>query len=304
MSAPLDAGLAAGIVLFHPAPALLEASLASLQDSVGRIYLFLNAPLSPAARAVVDRPWLRPAVLLNDGANLGLGTAYNRMAALARADGFSALLLLDQDSSPLPSMAPALCEARARLIAAGECPAVVGPLPVAARGCGCKAPRCVRRGGAVPAAGAVPLEFVISSGSLIDLAAFEAVGGFREDFFIDAVDIEWCLRAWARHFSCWMLSSVPMPHRLGQGVLRVPLLGLRLARQPPFRLYTHARNQVAMLRLPSVPLAWKCRAALAMAAQSVLHACASGGWPALRAFALGVADGLRSRLGPVTRDFG
>ncbi|WP_203071453.1 glycosyltransferase family protein [Falsiroseomonas ponticola] len=295
---------AAGIVLFHPAPALLEEALAALDASVARVFLFLNAPLSAAARAVVERPGRRPPVLLGDGTNQGLGVAYNRMAAMARAEGFEALLLLDQDSSPLPAMAAALCATRARLIAAGECPAVVGPLPVAARGCGCKAPRCFSQDGAAPAAGAVPLEFVISSGSLIDLAAFEAVGGFREDFFIDAVDIEWCLRAWARHFSCWMVASLPMPHRLGSGVLRVPLLGLLLARQPPFRLYTHARNQMAMLRLPFVPLAWKCRAVAVIAAQTVIHLLASRERGTLRAFALGVADGLRARLGPVTRGFG
>ncbi|SFK17393.1 glycosyltransferase family protein [Falsiroseomonas stagni] len=296
--------IAAGIVLFHPAPALLEESLAALEASVTRVYLFLNAPLDAAARAVLDRPGRRAPVLLGDGSNQGLGVAYNRMAAVARAEGFEALLLLDQDSSPPSAMVAALRGARARLIAAGECPAVVGPMPVAARGCGCKAPRAFRRGAAAPVAGAVPLEFVISSGSLIDLAAFEAVGWFREDFFIDAVDIEWCLRAWAGHFSCWMLATMPMPHRLGSGVLRVPLLGLRLARQPPRRLYTHARNQVAMLRLASVPVAWKCRAALTIAAQSVLYAAAGRSWQALRAFFLGVTDGMRDRLGPVARDFG
>ena len=301
---PVDRAMAAGIVLFHPSAALLSATLASISGEADRVYLFLNAPLDAACLAVVAA--CRPApVLMHDGTNLGLGAAYNRMAAAARAGGFGTLLLLDQDSSPLPQMPAALRAMRARLLAAGECPAVVGPLPVAASGEGGKAPRIFARHGGSVVPGAVPLEFVISSGSLLDLGAFAAVGAFREDFFIDAVDIEWCFRAWARHFSCWMVPPQPMPHRLGQGVLRVPLLGLRLARQPPRRLYTYVRNQVAMLRLGWVPLRWKCRVLPYMAVQSAIHLAATrGDGQVLRAFWLGLVDGLRRRTGPVTRDFG
>jgi rhamnosyltransferase len=298
-------GLAIGIVLFRPDPVALAATLRAVAPAAEMVLLFLNAPLSAAARRVVAaHPGPAPQ-LLNDGTNLGLGVAYNRMAEVARGAGLGALLLLDQDSAPPAGLPAALCAMRDRLRQAGECPAAIGPLPVAAEGSGCKAPRLFPRPGLEAPEGARPLQFLISSGTLLDLEAWAAIGWFREDFFIDAIDIEWCFRAWARHFSCWMMPGQPMPHRLGQGVLRVPLLGMRLARQPPARLYTYVRNQAAMLRLPSVPLRWKCRLLPYMAVQAAVHLLAShGDRQTLRAFLLGLLDGLRNRLGPVSRGFG
>src|ERR1700731_4138014 len=101
------------------------------------------------------------------------------------------------------------------------------------------------------------VHFLFSSGSLIDLDALAAIGPFREDFFTDGNEIEWCFRARARGFRCVMVFSEPMPHPLGLGQIRVPLLGIRLAKQPPVRLFTYARNQVAMMGLPLVPVWWK-----------------------------------------------
>ncbi|WP_159993181.1 glycosyltransferase family 2 protein [Roseomonas sp. 18066] len=295
--------IAAGIVLFHPDPDALAETLAALAPDVAALYLFLNAPADEALRACLRRPLAAPVILMNDGRNLGLGTAYNRMAAAARAGGHATLLLLDQDSTPPPGMARHLQAAHRRLREAGECPAVIGPHPVAAGGSATKTPRLFLRHGSAPVDGARPLEFLISSGSLLDLAAFEAIGGFRDDFFIDAVDIEWCFRAWARHFSCWMLPGLAMPHRLGQGLVRVPLIGLQLARQPCFRLYTYARNQTAMLRLDHVPLRWKLKLFPYIAIQAAIHCVVRRDTAALRAFARGIADGLARRMGPVRHRF-
>jgi rhamnosyltransferase len=44
------------------------------------------------------------------------------------------------------------------------------------------------------------MESVITSGSLLSLAAYTAIGPFREDFFIDHVDTEYCLRARLKHY--------------------------------------------------------------------------------------------------------
>ncbi|MFB9971420.1 hypothetical protein ACFFMP_16010 [Pseudoroseomonas cervicalis] len=298
MTAPLPPPHA-GIVLFHPEPEQLDATLRAVLAEAAHVYLFLNAPLSEAARRCVGRHAGPRLSLLGDGGNAGLGVAYNRMAEAARASGATALLLLDQDSSPPPGMIGGLLALRARLAEAGVAVAAVGPRPVAAEGSDTKTPRLFRGAGASPVPGAAPLEFLISSGTLLDLAALERVGGFREDFFIDAVDIEWCFRAWARGFSCWMARDVVMPHRLGRGILRVPVLGLHLAVQPDFRLYAYARNQAAMLGLAHVPLRWKAKLLPYLLVQALAHSLAQRrpGLPGV--FLRGVWDGVRGRLGPV-----
>lgn len=56
---------------------------------------------------------------------------------------------------------------------------------------------------------------VITSGTLLNLKAFQAIGPFRDDFFIDFVDIEYCLRARAKGYSIIISCKPVMMHRLG-----------------------------------------------------------------------------------------
>lgn len=291
---------AVGVVLYNPDLDVLCGLIGAVSSEVDEIWLFRNSMLPEGAEArlrVACRSGLR---FLNDGSNPGLGIAYNRMAEAARAAGAAELLIFDQDSSPPPGMLQRLRATRAALRAAGERPAIVGPLAVSAdEGAGFKPPRTFPSAAVRAQGTAWPAEFVISSGSLLDLDAFAAVGGFREDFFIDAVDIEWCFRAWARGWSCWIESAVRMPHRLGQGTIRLPVVNMRLTRQPPSRLYTYVRNQVAMLGLPHTPRRWKLRLLPHMAVQAAVYLAASPGQRGvvLRAFRQGLADGLRGHLG-------
>jgi len=273
--------IAATIVLYRPERAAVQALLASLAGDVERIFLYCNA-------AVPDDWAAGPVTLLGDGGNRGLGQAYNEAAAAARAAGCDRLILFDEDSRPPPGMAGRLARA---LDGAGGRVAVVAPRPVADGAV--KLPAA-----AAGAAGLRERAFVISSGSLIDLAAFAEIGPFRADFFIDAIDIEWCFRARARGYRCLMAMEEAMPHRLGRGVLRLPGLGLSFVEQPPPRLYTYARNQMLMMRLPHVPLWWKARVAATLPLR-LLADLAGGGRRAQRTALLrGIAAGLRGETGP------
>jgi rhamnosyltransferase len=153
------------------------------------------------------------------------------------------------------------------------------------------------------AAGAAPrlreVSFLISSGSLIDLDAFAVIGPFREDFFIDGIDIEWCFRARACGFRGLMALSEPMPHRFGGGFVRLPLTGLRLIRQPPERLFTFARNQTAMLRLPHMPVWWKARTGASLALRFVVSLGDGLRGAATTALLGGIRAGWRGRFDPV-----
>ena len=152
---------------------------------------------------------------------------------------------------------------------------------------------------AVLAEEATRVAFVISSGSLVDVEAAAAIGPFRADYFIDAIDLEWCFRAGARGFSIWVADRVRMDHRLGRGVIRLPVLGILLADQPPRRLYTYLRNQLAMLRLPHVPAAHKTRMLLSLPLRLPVYLVRNGFSREARAALLnGLRDGIAGRLGP------
>jgi rhamnosyltransferase len=287
--------IAAVIVVYRPDPELLLRLLTNIAGDVASVSLFLNSPLSPEliarCRAAAGPT---PLQILGNGTNVGLGLAYNVAARAARAAGCDLVMLFDQDSTPAPGvpgrLAAALDDARRRF---GPV-AVVGPRPVRPElGTDYRFPFVTPRSlGDGAGADLREIAFVISSGSLIDLAAFEAVGPFREDFVIDGIDVEWCFRARARGFYSVMAMSEPMPHRFGQGPLLIPLVKAGLTRQPPERIFTHARNQIRMMRLSHIPLWWKLRTGGSLALRLVVF-----GFRGSQSLALlrGIRAGLRRR---------
>lgn len=295
--APAPIGV--GVTAYRPNLDALASLLAVISQGGSKIWLFLNSPLSPEQKARLRTAAPSGLQFLNDGRNLGLGVAYNHIVEAARAAGARQLMILDQDSSPRTGIAAELCSTYELLRSTGERPAVVGPLAVSAGGEQFKPPRIFRNRTERQCGSAWPATFVISSGSLLDLDACTEIGPFREDFFIDAIDIEWCFRAWSRGFSCWIDSAVRMPHRLGQGTIRLPLLGIHLVRQPPSQLHTYVRNQVAMLRLLHIPVSWRLRIVPYLLFQGLVYfaMCRGRRWETVRAFTSGLVDGLRFRLG-------
>lgn len=182
-------------------------------------------PLPPSAR------------YLPLGVNRGLAGALNAAVAELPA-ACDALLLLDQDSSPPEGMVPALAR---HLVRADV--AAAGPAPWDDDAGRYLDPRTALR----PPVAA--LDAVITSGMLLRRTALEEVGPFREDFFVDAVDQDLCLRLRAAGWAVLQDRSVHLPHRLGDTTWH-RLLGLRLraTHHADRRLYTGARNGTVLVR--------------------------------------------------------
>ncbi|ACA19650.1 glycosyl transferase family 2 [Methylobacterium sp. 4-46] len=292
----------AGIVTYHPDPFELTRLVGRIAPQVEEILIVANSDLPDALAAQlgeVSGP--TPLRVRRAAGNEGLGAAYNGLASRARAGGFGFVLLLDQDSLPGPGCVAALRAGFAALEAAGERPALLGPRPVGPGGAPLKAPPPLA--GRAAEGRLVPVAFAISSGSLIRREALDAVGPFRSDFFIDGIDVEWCLRAAAAGFTVWRAEDEPMAHALGRGVIRLPF-GLRLADQPPARVYTAIRNQLALLRLAHVPARLKARMLLALPLRIAAYLVRARASREIRsALWCAVRDGATLRLGPPGRRF-
>lgn len=292
--------ISAGIVVYHPEEAQLARLVGAVAPGLREIVIFANSDISDefeatlgAASAPVRCRIVRP------GRNVGLGVAYDAFVQGAREARDRFVFFLDQDSMPPEGAVGRLAALHDRLIQSGERPAVVGPRPIDPEG----RPMRIAGSGAPPPSSlegeATRVDFVISSGSLINVAGAAAVGPFRGDYFIDAIDLEWCFRAGSLGYSIWVADNVAMDHRLGRGVIRLPIVGLLLADQPPRRLYTYLRNQIAMLRLAHVPVAHKIRTVLSLPVRipvylvrnSFSRDCRAAIWNGLR-------DGVTGRLGP------
>jgi rhamnosyltransferase len=293
---PLTSRPAAGIVAFGPDPARLAGLLDAIAEGVGRVFVFVNAVIDAAA---LDDLLRRDRVeIIRSDINLGVGAGLNALTAAAAAAGFSRMLLFDQDSRPSSALVDALERAMDRLTEQGRRPAAVGPRLIApAAEPEFKAPRYPRRPGARRVPDLTAVDFIATSGSLVDLAAVEAIGPFRSDFFIDAIDLEWGFRAWDRGYSIWRVDDIAMEHTIGGGSIR--FFGLVMPDQKPFRMHAYLRNNAYGFRLPHVPLRWKLRQAPYLALQALAYAVRHRfDGEVLRTLGAGVWRGFKGDLGP------
>ena len=139
---------------------------------------------------------------------------------------------------------------------------------------------------------------VITSGMLVRRGALERVGGFREDFFVDFVDIDFCLRLRRTGMRIVQDQRLKLPHSLGdRREHRLGPLRAQVVHYPAWRLYWIARGASTLLRenLRRDP-AWAVKAVLFLASWTWRTAAFEDGRAAhLAALARGMRDGLLGR---------
>lgn len=89
----------------------------------------------------------------------------------------------------------------------------------------------------------------MTSGNFVNLAAFRKVGGFREDLFIDYVDIDFNHRLIKKGYKVGYLADYSISHRIGNPI-PINFFGRTFyaMNHAPFRYYYRYRNCIALLR--------------------------------------------------------
>jgi rhamnosyltransferase len=266
--------LAIGITVYRPDLLLLKRLLSTAMQMTPTVLLHVDGPIGSAIHedefVFLKAEEARGGIwITRSNVNEGIAVALNRLASEASKRGCRSILYFDQDSDPSLDLADQLTMAMTALANNGQRPAVVGPRPIAGEPSS-KPPHYRIRGAMDPITGCQPVDYVITSGSLFELGVFETLGLFREEYRIDAVDTEWCFRAWSRNRSVWMLPTALMPHQIGHGLVRFGPLAF--PRQSEARMQTYICNQARMLRLGYVPLRWKLRTLFYVPLQAVIHA--------------------------------
>lgn len=288
------------IVTYNPELNALDRLLSALLPQVGAALIVDNGSTTDVGA------WFRKrqdgnCELHLIGANCGIAAAQNIGVAAARRRGADFVLLSDQDSLPAADMVGQLREAARRRLAAGQSVAAMGPrfedsrrkdLPpfTKVRGLRMERLRCAH------AETVFEVDHVIASGCLIPLATLTAVGGMKEDLFIDYVDIEWCLRARTRGFRSYGVCAARMEHTLGESP--VTFLGIVIPLHSPLRHYYHVRNAVWLYKQRAIPIWWRLADGLRLLRRYCFYSLFAK--PQMRHFSMmtiGVFHGLVSRLG-------
>lgn len=281
---PIASNACAVVVLFHP-DKYFGLRLQAIRLQFSFIVLVDN---TPGGAALFDMP---PSVrVLRNGCNLGIAKALNQGVDLAIALGCEWVATFDQDSDLFPGYLANVLAISRRYV----------PRPVLI---GCN----YLRDGAVAPVHAAPAGItdawsrptLITSGTFMPARFAREIGGFRDDYFIDSVDHEFCLRA--RSYGAVVLMTVDpfMRHRMG--IKGVGLFGFLCSMQhSPTRRYYMARNTLLTIRAYGVrhPL-WTLRHIRRLLGEGVAIAFfESDKSSKFRAFARGLWHGLIGRSGP------
>jgi rhamnosyltransferase len=230
------------VVTYHP-DAAFPIRLNSVSPQVGTIVIVDNGS-DDAERNMLREAASDPKIdLVFNPENLGLARALNIGIQRAATLGYSWVLLLDQDSRVDPDMVCTLLGIQASF-PNRERLAVVGSNY-------CDVTK--RTPGAIGHESLgdpwEEVEFVITSGSLLPLAAYFAIGPFREEFFIDYVDEDYCRRAKAMGYRVIRSRKHLMSHAIGSPALHKMFWVKKwTTNHSPDRRYYIARNNTVLLR--------------------------------------------------------
>jgi rhamnosyltransferase len=279
-------------VAFHPKREELEALCRAVRGAGAAAIVVDNTPGSP-----IPGFDLSGAVVVSLGDNTGIAHALNVGIERARAEGGEIVVLFDQDSEVEDGFLAALVAPLRRGI-----PGVTAPVALDKR-TGIEYPSHRLNAIGLPkpvfsrdATAPVPVDLVITSGSAATMETFSVVGGMDEDFFIDFVDYEWCLRCRKAGVPIHVVPSAVMPHAVGDANVTIgPLRGIV---HGPARTYYKIRNCFLLLRKRHVPLAFATLELLSGLVHNLAQvAVVERKGLYLRTFAAAVAQGVRGERG-------
>jgi rhamnosyltransferase len=230
------------VVTYHPDNLFAER----FERLVGQVDAVLIVDNNSGAEAVT---MLREAAtrlnvgLILNSENVGQAAALNFGVAHAVANGYEWALLFDQDTAPGDNMLEGLREAyndfprKDRL-------AIIGSNYSAPNTTKLRISKLVTNG--------CPWKerkVVITSGSLLSLPIYKMLGPFRDEYFIDCVDLEYCLRAQSKGFKVIVTAKQLMVHGIGQPTRhRLPWREIDVSNHSRIRWYYMIRNDIDLAK--------------------------------------------------------
>lgn len=242
MPAAKDAvSICAVIVIYHPSAEIIE-NVAALLDQVNEVVLVDNGS-GAEAKALLERLGGHPKVIvIYNRENLGIAAALNIGVRHAKAAGYTWVATCDQDSKVTPGMIKTMLqvydtypqkEKVASLSPRYQDQSTMQILTSRSKSSRDEGLRYAE------------VLVVMTSGNLIKLAVFDAVGYFNESFFIDHVDSEFCLRCASLGYKILEVNDAILLHSPGAPVQH-RLLGKprSTSNHSIVRRYYNARNGI------------------------------------------------------------
>lgn len=228
--------ICAGIVLFNPEIERLNENIEHIRKQVAQLVLVDNG--SDNLNEVKDLiKGLPNVILLENGENLGIAQALNRILKFAGDYSYEWVLTLDQDSVADDS----LIEAYKKFLIEHTLSQKIG----------CLTCNIVDRNFNIEKkeSGYEEIDYCITSGSLMNVEKTFEIGGFDESMFIDKVDCDICINMRKHGYKIIRINYDGLLHEIGHA--KQINLGFRkweLYNHSSFRRYYMCRNASYLLR--------------------------------------------------------
>lgn len=194
----------AGIVTYNPDIERLKDNLRNVSRQFNKIVLFDNCSENMKQIERLLQEYSDRCVLINSNKNMGIGYALNRIMEYAEKQNVNWVLLLDQDSVIPANMLEQYLKMQKLESAAVVCPQI----------CDKNSKQFVEN--RIEGADIDEIGICITSGSYNKVEVWRKLGKFREDFFIDSVDNEYCIRLYFAGFKIYRNNNVVLDHELGK----------------------------------------------------------------------------------------
>ncbi len=216
--------VASVVVLFNPSEGAVE-SILSYSHQVGDIFVIDNS--ENVNIIVVNKiRSIQNVVYVGLDKNMGVAHALNHGARMAIEGKYEFLLTMDQDTSLPPEYVKEMIN---RMRQQTELVGIAS-----AKHFQKKASKSLQLNRVL---------FTMTSANLVNLRAYQCIGPFRDDLFIDYVDCEFCLRLNKMGFRVLEFNKTSIVHNLGELIeKKILFYHFKFRSHSPFRLYYIFRN--------------------------------------------------------------
>jgi rhamnosyltransferase len=275
------------MVTYNPAPAFID-NVAAIAAQVGRVVIVDNGSSDEAEQHLQELERHPGCKVIRNHQNLGIAAGLNLGVQYAMEAGFDWVCTFDQDSQICDGFISKMLKAYEQAPHPDKV-AVLAPSYVDREsGVGVRLKRA--RNGEILTS--------MTSGSMMPSDAIQKLGLFDESLYIDAVDIEFCLRA-RRKGMVIVQSPAVLLHSLGR-TKYYRLFGLRfgVTNHSAARRYYMTRNRLRLLIRYAADWRWTWRESTTMLLDAVKIVLAERNkWRKFRAMGSGTMDALSGKLG-------
>lgn len=239
------------IVVYNSDFEKLNNLVRTLAKSLSEIIIFDN---SPDKEMLIDT---RKCSILTENENIGIGKAINIASTYAISRGYEYIFTFDQDSQPCNDFVEGMISSYICELEKGNEIACISPSFIDARD---KLTQyhdySIYSNSNSNSNSNNELELTLQSGMLINLKLLEYFP-FNENFIIEFVDTEWCLRLRNQsHHKIYRSETVALFHELSDTIPR-KLCGYIFLNYSPIRRFFFYRNALFLMRCDYVPIKYK-----------------------------------------------